>query len=365
MSRPRATRLRADERFARMLEVSASASAASADPDLRPMVDLANALRGVSRVAAPAGPDPEFRAALRQRLVAVATVQAPEPAGVRRGRAAVAAAASYRIRRRVAVLAGMVTVATSFAGVGLAAARSLPGDPFYDVKRATEAVQLWTAHGDLAKGERHLEFAKTRLAEARALPSSSSHIASTLAAMNSQTTQASAELISAYRSSHSTTPLSDLVAFSRSQLAGLVALEHSLPPAVRGADVHAIGVVVGVVKQVHVVAPGLCVVCPSQPGHRSGPGGHQPQPRPTPDAHPSHPSARSSQPPSGHGTTPPRHSASTHPSRTPTPHPSLTLPIPLPTITLPIPVPTLSLLSPLEHKHPLPKVSKLLKDLGL
>jgi len=47
------------------------------DPELAPYVALAGALRAVPVTA---GPSPEFRTALRQRLVAVATVQGvPQP----------------------------------------------------------------------------------------------------------------------------------------------------------------------------------------------------------------------------------------------------------------------------------------------
>jgi len=285
----------------------------------------------------------------------VATVQAGEPALARaRSHTGTVSTVKSRAQRRIAALAGTIAIATSLAGVGVAAARSLPGDPFYGVKRATEAVQLWTARGDLAKGKRHLEFARTRLAEAQALPQNSSHLASTLAAMNTQTTSGSTELITAYKASKSPQALADLVIFSDQQLTGLVKLGATLPTAVRRQEVSSIGVLVGVVKQVHTVANGLCVLCGTN--GRATPGSHPSTP-PTPSAHPS------SNPPTHPTVRPSGSSASSHPttrsSSTSRPRPSHTPLIPLPTIS------SILHLHHHHHKRPLPTVSTLLKGLGL
>ncbi len=155
------TRRRA-ERFDELL----TAGGRTDDPALAPLAALAESLRAAPAVP---GPAPQFRAALRQRLVAVAAVQgvgAPAPSGADRLRET---GATWRFQRRMAVLAGGAAAATAIAGVGLGASRSLPGDPFYGVKRATEDVQLATTFGQEAKGKRHLEFARTRLSEVEAL----------------------------------------------------------------------------------------------------------------------------------------------------------------------------------------------------
>ena len=257
----KATKVKPDEQFARLLELS-SLSGATSDPAMMPLAALAGALRTAGATAAPAGPDPEFRAALRQRLVAVATVQAADPTTAR---ASARGGLRTRAQARVAALAGTVAVLTSVAGVGVAAARSLPGDPFYGVKRATESVQLWTARGDVAKGKRHLEFARTRLAEAQKLSPTSSHLASTLAAMNTQTTDGTNELIAAATSSHSTAPLADLTSFTQAQVSGLVRLATTLPatlPATaRVEEQRSLAELSSVVKQVQTVAHGRCVTC--------------------------------------------------------------------------------------------------------
>jgi hypothetical protein len=99
----------------------------------------------------------------------------------------------------VAALAGGAAALTAFAGVGVGASRSLPGDAFYGVKRATEHVQLATSFGRQAKGERHLQFARTRLSEVRALVGRSDALAGfvpgTLGALGPLTTEAKVSTI--------------------------------------------------------------------------------------------------------------------------------------------------------------------------
>jgi Domain of unknown function (DUF5667) len=353
------------EQFAALLEGSSSTTVA--DPALASLAAIAGSLRVAGTVTGPPGLEPQFRAALRQRLVAVASVQAADPGLAAAGpRERAAAVVGSRSRQRLAALAGTIAIATSVAGVAVAASRSLPGDPFYGVKKATESVQLWTARGDLAKGKRHLEFARTRLAEAGKLPSSSSHLASTLAAMNSQTAQGSHELIAAYQSSKSTEPLADLTRFSEQQYVGLTQLATTLPAALRRQDVASIAVLSSVVRQVQAVSHGRCILClptgGSTPGGSPTSSGAHPSASPTPTPRASH---RSGSPtPSSHSLIPTL-KASPLPTALPIHSPQ----IPLPTLT-PNPI-----ISTLLHPHhsstpkplisPLPVVSKLLGGLGL
>ena len=81
-----------------------------------------------------------------------------------------ASGAGRRISQRMSALVGSVVILTSLTGVGVATARSVPGSPFYDLKRVTESVQLWATPGQANKGLRHLHFARARLAEAEQLP---------------------------------------------------------------------------------------------------------------------------------------------------------------------------------------------------
>lgn len=217
------------------------------DPALAPYLALAGALQAVP--AAP-GPRPEFRAALRQRLVAVAAVQGvAEPEGVAtRLREGI----TWNFQRRMAILAGGAAAATAIAGVGVGASRSLPGDPFYGVKRATERVQLATAVGQEAKGKRHLEFARTRLSEIQALagqdsalqsflPGASdavglltdqakvSTIIATLHDMDTETRAGADDLVAVARDTGSTEPLRALDEFTRAQFADLRSVLPELP----------------------------------------------------------------------------------------------------------------------------------------
>jgi hypothetical protein len=267
------------------------------------------------------------------------------------------AATRYGVQKRIAALAGVVTVATSVAGVGVAAARSLPGDPFYDVKRATESVQLWATFGDQAKGRRHLEFARTRLAEAEALPAGSSHIASTLTAMDAETRDGSSDLISAYKSTHSTAPLADLVRFSSQQVTDLTRFAATLPPDLKAKDAQSIKVVIGVVSQVHHVAKGVCVLC-TPTGVQ--PNGHTSTSKPSPTTRPS----------GGHHSGAPvtNPSKSARPGSSVRPSKSANAPkhSPKPTKTPLIPLPSgplSSLLHPKHSKHPVSIVSSLLGGL--
>lgn len=335
---------RRPERFAAVLDGHAALGDSA---ELASLAELATALRVVGATAGPPPPAPQFRAALRQRLVAVATINPPQPAPARS-----VLGLSSQVRRSVGVFAGGVTMATVVAGVGVAATRSLPGDPFYGVKRATEDVQLWTARGNLAKGHRHLEFAQTRLAEARALHgASASTYESTLRDMDSETQQGTAELLAAARSSRSLTPLADLTAFARAQYVGLVALAGQTPAALRAAETHSLVVLGIVAQQVQSTRAALSPVSPA-PNRPAHPGGTGPgtSPSPTPSARPDKASApSSSNPGSGPARQPSRHpSAPTQllPSHLPTTLPTKMPKLPTPDVTSIVPLRSLLPIKP-------------------
>jgi hypothetical protein len=252
-------RRRAEE-FARLLDGGASTT----DPGLAPLVGLARSLQSL-----PLGPTPDFRDALRQRLLAVAAVApaatAPaKPAGLGSLDRLIG---SWRAQRRLAVAAGAMASVVAIAGVGVAGSRSLPGDPLYGIKRGTEAVQLATTHGLQARGELHLRFAKERMSEverlsgaAEALGTSdqaavaplavapafggslSGKIVSTLERMDAETLEGSKDLTAAYQRSHDTAPLEALVGFTADQQKRLNAVLPDLPDAARSAAVASLSV---------------------------------------------------------------------------------------------------------------------------
>src|SRR3954466_14946848 len=231
------------EQFADLLEREARTD----DPGLAPLVALGTALQSAAVVD---GPAPEFRAALRPGLVAVASVQGVGETAVKvRARES---ASAWRVQRRLALVAGGAAAVTAVAGVSIGASRSLPGDAFYGLKQASESVQLATAQGDEAKGKKHLDFARARLSEVEALagrgealptlvpgrplaaavPAQSGEsetIADTLRAMDDQTRAGAEDLYAAYQHSGSIEPLTTLHSFTQKQYAELLALLPTLP----------------------------------------------------------------------------------------------------------------------------------------
>src|SRR3954452_2707951 len=280
------------EQFADLLERDARTD----DPGLAPLVALGTALR--SAAVTDDGPAPEFRTALRQRLVAVATVQGVGETASVTTRVRESAGA-WRVQRRIALVAGGAAAVTAVAGVSIGASRSLPGDAFYGLKQASESVQLATAQGDEAKGEKHLDFARARLSEVEALagrgealptlvpgrPSAaappaasdeSGTITDTLHAMDDQTRAGAQDLYAAYQHSGSIEPLTTLHAFTQKQYAELMALLPSLPADVQAPAKRSLALL-------RIVATETVALAPHRTAStRSGSGGTTTQGSPSP-----------------------------------------------------------------------------------
>jgi hypothetical protein len=128
------------------------------DLTMAPWTRVATALSAAGGVVV--GPSEEFRFALRQRLLAVGAVTPT----------IVPTATPAPWRRRLVAAGVVVAVATGGAAATAAASEhALPGDRLYDVKRAMETMQLALANSDLARGERYLSIASTRLGEVQAM----------------------------------------------------------------------------------------------------------------------------------------------------------------------------------------------------
>src|SRR3954454_8738077 len=293
------------EQFADLLEREARTD----DPGLAPLVALGTPLQSA---AAADGPAPEFRTALRQRLVAVASVQGVGETSVKiRVRES---ASAWRVQRRLALVAGGAAAVTAVAGVSIGASRSLPGDALYGLKEASESVQLAAAQGDEAKGEKHLDFARARLSEVEALaargealPSlvpgrplaaavpatsgESTTITDTLRAMDADTRAGAEDLYAAYQRSGSIKPLTTLHAFTQKQYAELMALLPSLPADVQAPAKRSLALLRIVATETVALAPhrsgstgpgsdGTSHRSPSPTPSRTG--GSSGRPRPTP-----------------------------------------------------------------------------------
>lgn len=177
-------------------------------------------------------PDPEYRRAARQRLVAMAAVRTPEPVrptALRRllaARAVDAPAGRWRTRA-TAGLAGAALTVTSLATLVALAAGAGPGDVLYGVKRGTEQTQLALA-GD-SRGQTLLDLARTRLEELDDLDGEAGLIASTLATMDDQTTEGASWYLARALDTSETAPLDTVSRWADEQSAQLSAVGAGLP----------------------------------------------------------------------------------------------------------------------------------------
>jgi Domain of unknown function (DUF5667) len=180
-------------------------------------------------------PDPDFRAATRARLVAMAAVRQPATAPappLKRLLTAPAAPARWRTRL-TAGLAGAALTVTALAGLVAVSADAGPGDVLYGVKRGTEDTQLALA-GDARRGQTLLDFAGTRLTELGALLRDGADpalVADTLATMDAQTRQGAAWESRRAVDGRDAATLERLAAWQGGQSARLGALRPEIPAA--------------------------------------------------------------------------------------------------------------------------------------
>jgi hypothetical protein len=218
-------------------------------------------------------PDPDFRAATRARLVAMAAVRSPAPAPPSRMQRLFAArdagpAAHWRNRVTAGLAAAALTV-TALATLVAVSANARPGDALYGLKRGTEQTQL-ALTGD-SRGQTLLDFATTRLSELDALVGHGGSpnqelVLSTLRTMNSETTEGSAWLTGHAVDTRSTAPVDTLETWTSGQSAGLSALIPSLPTGAQPAAGQALDLLRRV--DVRAGALGTALGCPGGPATR-------------------------------------------------------------------------------------------------
>jgi hypothetical protein len=147
------------------------------------------------RAGSSAGPDPDARGRMRQRILDDLAERPPvrqpqQPAAAyRQGRAGRASRGTHSSRRRppsrddvyarrrpgargrlVVALAAALCLVLSLGATSLLLSRdALPGDSLYWVKRTAETASLGLSFGDEAKGRRHLGFASSRLDEIQSM----------------------------------------------------------------------------------------------------------------------------------------------------------------------------------------------------
>jgi hypothetical protein len=235
-------------------------------------------------------PDPDFRAATRARLVAMAAVRTPEPAPASplkrllAGRAQDATRRRWQTRLTAGIAAAALTV-TAAAALVAVAADARPGDVLYDVKRGTEQTQLALA-GD-SRGPTLLEFASTRLDELEslvdaptALPSAGTRsgagttvlaagadpqlVLSTLSTMDDQTTEGAEWMAERAVHDRDAAPLDELASWAAAQSAGLAALQPLVPDDAQAAVGDSLTLLADITSRTAGLEQALA--CPAAPG---------------------------------------------------------------------------------------------------
>jgi hypothetical protein len=197
---------RSAERFAELLDESSGgrrhhSARGPADEQLAELVSVGH---GLSAARPGISVDPEFRVGLRAMLVATAerdgigrtataddheaTTASETTAPTKSGsRFAVLGLGGRRIRARGAIVIGVAAGAMAVSGISAASENAAPGDALYGVKRSAERAQLAMAGSDVTRGQLSLDFARTRLAEATALPGNAKEFGSVLNDMDNST----------------------------------------------------------------------------------------------------------------------------------------------------------------------------------
>lgn len=198
MSTPVFHRRRA-ERFAQLLDETDGGrhhqAPASGDDELAGLVAVSQRLSATHLTV---DIDPDFRADVRALLIATAerdgigaTAKAGTPGVTTPARTPRRpprpAFAGRRARTRSAIIAGVAIGAITVSGISAASDNSVPGDALYGMKRSAERAQLALAGSDTSRGQLHLDFARTRLAEAQALRDDAISLTTVLGDMDADT----------------------------------------------------------------------------------------------------------------------------------------------------------------------------------
>lgn len=216
----------------------------------------------VAAAAGALGEAAKHAAAPAAHAAAASTTPAAPAAAGSASAAAPAALAHAVVQATVfKVLTGVVALAVLGGGVEVAAQRSLPGQPFYGLKRATESVQLHLSGGATAQAEQRLDQARTRLAEIKALwpdRDSSAHsqqIADLMAALDKDIGLATGPLLAAGGSAAA--ELNATVTELQQELA-------ALPRTLSGAGATAAGVSLALLGSLTSAVTGLPTLVPGQ-----------------------------------------------------------------------------------------------------
>jgi hypothetical protein len=198
-----------------------------APAEIRELVAVATALQPASRPTI----DPAFRNHLRDELLDIASGRRTLAARARDRFVAI----NERMRRNLRVLVSTGLAAAILAGGGAtlaAASNALPGDALYPVKLFRESAQLAVSSGE-SEGLKRLAFARTRLDEIKGLERRGTKNAelyiATLDRMDALTQTGSTILINAVRSGAAPSILKRVGGFTSVQQQDLQALIPRMP----------------------------------------------------------------------------------------------------------------------------------------
>jgi hypothetical protein len=230
-------------------------------PAYADLLDVVGALRAVP---APV-PDPEFVAALRERLLAEAETVLVAAAAERaetdaRLRLHPAAPQTRRRHRRLAAAISGVVVVGGTATVAVAAQTALPGDGLYPVKRGLESAHAQLTFDRAARGRVLLDSANTRLDEAGDLSrthADPARVSQALDAFTQQATDGADLLVADYQATGDRSSITTLRTFTATSMARLQSLQSVVPPQSLGHLLQA----ARALDQVEQVSLQTCSVC--------------------------------------------------------------------------------------------------------
>lgn len=185
------------ERYAELLEAAQGGRRRHRrnvhDEELAPLMEVGEALRETAaQTRDAAAATPEFQAALRQRLLAVAATQGigatarDAKPSESRARDSKHSGRSTTGGRRMVIASALALGVLGLSGVSTASGDAVPGDTLYPVKRSAERAQLALAGSEVNRGQLFFEFASTRLDEAGQVIDDREALNTTLSDMDSQ-----------------------------------------------------------------------------------------------------------------------------------------------------------------------------------